>query len=90
MIFYKKYVKYASPVIRTHSLMHHASTLYHYTKKSLVITDWIMFIYTNFSKSYIKLMYTKTISNKNIVNCKILDLIEHYNFDVDFFPSKVV
>jgi hypothetical protein len=53
--------------------------------QSPMLNYWILFIYTNFSKSYIKFLDAKIISNKNIVNCKVIDLIEYYNFDVGLF-----
>jgi hypothetical protein len=47
----------------------------------------ILLIYTNFSKSYIKVLDAKTISNKNVVKCKVIDLVEYYNLGVDLFLS---
>jgi hypothetical protein len=41
-------------------------------------------MYTKFFKYYIKFLDAKIVSSKNIVNCKVLGLIEYYNFDVDF------
>ena len=30
------------------------------------------------------------ISNKKVVNCKVIDLIEYYNSDGDFTPFNIV
>jgi hypothetical protein len=50
-----------------------------------VISDRILFIYTNLFNSDIKFLDGKTISNKNIINYKVLDLVRHYSFDIDLF-----
>lgn len=57
----------------------------HYITQSHVPSDWTLLIYSDFSKNYIKLSDNKIISNKNIVNYKVIDIIEYYNFDVDIF-----
>jgi hypothetical protein len=58
---------------------------YHYATQSLMTSDQVLFIYNKFLKFEIKLLDAKTILNKNIVNCKVLDLVKHNNFDVDLF-----
>lgn len=58
---------------------------YQYTIQSLMIIKWILFLYINFSKYSIKILDAKIISNENIVSRKVLDLIEHFYFDVDLF-----
>jgi len=37
-------------------------------------------------KFYMKFLDAKIILNKNIINYKVLDLVEDYKFDGDLFP----
>ena len=40
--------------------------------------------------SYITNFTTITISNKNLLNYKVVNLVATYNFHVYFFPSEVI
>lgn len=55
------------------------------TTLSLVTSKGMLFFYINFSKIWINFLDDKTISIKNVVSGEVLDLVKHYNFDVDLF-----
>jgi len=71
-------------MIWTCDLMH-STTPYHYNIELLMFGDGILFKYIKFSKSYTKYLDAKIILYKNIVNCKVLDLAKHYQFDADLY-----
>ena len=58
------------------------TTLYnHLWLKKLDIIYWYWLL-----KFYMKFLDAKIILNKNIINYKVLDLVEDYKFDGDLFP----
>ena len=71
------------PRVQTSDLMSLVTSPYHYVTQLLVSREATLFSISTSLDLIIIFLDRKNISNEKVINCKILDLIEHYNFDID-------
>jgi hypothetical protein len=64
------------------TFLKHSYQLSHVTHVSIQLM--LFFNYTILNLIYIVYLTFQRISNEKVVNCEVVDLIEYYNFHVDF------